>query len=121
VFAVPGNIGETYSEGCNKLIKTNKANLYSSVRDLEYMMNWSTEAPNNTSFKNIDSPINLDAFDYEEKKILKVLKEKNPIQVDELMWRTELSPGALAALLLGLEFKNVIESLPGKEYRLKWK
>jgi DNA processing protein len=121
VFAVPGNIGETYSEGCNKLIKTNKANLYSSVKDLEYMMNWSTEAPNNTSFKNIDSPINLDAFDYEEKKILKVLKEKNPIQVDELMWRTELSPGALAALLLGLEFKNVIESLPGKEYRLKWK
>ncbi len=118
VFAVPGSLGETYSEGCNKLIKTNKAHLYSSVKDLEYIMNWSAGVQEKS--KPVET-IDWSAFDYDEKKILNVLKEKSPIQVDELMWRTELSIGTLASLLLGLEFKNVIESLPGKEYRLKLK
>ena len=40
VFAFPGGIGETYSAGCNNLIKINKANLLTSVKDLEYIMNW---------------------------------------------------------------------------------
>lgn len=118
VFAIPGKLGETFSEGCNKLIKTNKAHLYTSVKDLEYIMNWSAgEKVESKSTETID----WSAFDYDEKKILNVLKEKSPIQVDELMWRSELSPGSLASLLLGLEFKNAVESLPGKEYRLKLK
>lgn len=40
VFALPGNLGQSFSEGCNKLIKTNRANLFTSVKDLEYIMNW---------------------------------------------------------------------------------
>ncbi|MFM8913016.1 MAG: DNA-processing protein DprA, partial [Flammeovirgaceae bacterium] len=119
VFAVPGSLGVTYSEGCNKLIKTNKAHLYSSVKDLEYIMNWSLEDNTTPNVKSSGATIDWEAFDYEEKKVLNVLKAKSPIQIDELMWRTELSPGALASLLLGLEFKNAVESLPGKEYRLK--
>lgn len=121
VFAVPGNLGVTYSEGCNKLIKTNKAHLYSSVKDLEYIMNWSLESVSESKPKNSSAAIDWEAFDYDEKKVLHVLKEKSPIQIDELMWRTELSPGMLASLLLGLEFKNAVEALPGKEYRLKLK
>lgn len=118
VFAIPGKLGETFSEGCNKLIKTNKAHLYASVKDLEYIMNWSAYEKEKTKPNETND---WSAFDYDEKKILNVLKEKSPIQVDELMWRTELSPGSLASLLLGLEFKNAVESLPGKEYRLKLK
>jgi DNA processing protein len=40
VFAFPGNIGQSFSEGCNNLIKSNKAHLISSVKDLEYIMGW---------------------------------------------------------------------------------
>lgn len=119
VFAVPGNLGVTYSEGCNKLIKTNKANLYSSVKDLEYIMNWSLEGKKDTKPRPTAVAIDWENFDYEEKKVLAVLKEKSPVHIDDLMWRTELSPGVLASLLLGLEFKNAVESLPGKEYRLR--
>ncbi|MFM7486796.1 MAG: DNA-protecting protein DprA, partial [Cytophagales bacterium] len=71
--------------------------------------------------KNTSTAIDWEGFDYEEKKVLLVLKEKSPIQIDELMWRTGLSPGILASLLLGLEFKNAVDALPGKEYRLKLK
>jgi DNA processing protein len=38
VFAIPGNLGNTYSEGCNNLIKTHKANLMMGVKDLEYII-----------------------------------------------------------------------------------
>src|SRR5690606_33107619 len=37
-FAFPGNIGQGTSEGCNQLIKTNRAFLITSVKDLEYLM-----------------------------------------------------------------------------------
>jgi DNA processing protein len=118
VFAVPGNIGQNFSEGCNKLIKTQRAHLYNSIRDLEYIMNWTVEdGPSATTAKH-QTP-DWSQFDRDEKKILRVLMEKSPIQIDELTWRSELSPGILASLLLNLEFKNAIESLPGKTYKLR--
>lgn len=45
VFAFPGNIGQSSSEGCNNLIKSNKAFLITSVKDLEYLMNWDLKTP----------------------------------------------------------------------------
>jgi len=40
VFAVPGRTTDKYSQGCNNLIKTQKANLLSSAADLLYILNW---------------------------------------------------------------------------------
>ncbi|MBP6409796.1 MAG: DNA-processing protein DprA, partial [Pseudarcicella sp.] len=34
VFAVPGQLGKSFSEGCNQLIKSNKAQIYTSVNDI---------------------------------------------------------------------------------------
>ncbi len=117
VFAVPGNIGQTYSEGCNKLIRTNKANLITSVKDLEYIMNWTVEHGNGNN-----KPLTLfDATDFEpnEQKIIQLLREKNrPLPIDELSWKSEIQPSELASILLGLEFKGVIQSLPGKMYKV---
>jgi DNA processing protein len=114
VFAVPGNVGQPFSEGCNKLIKTNKANLFVSVKDLEYIMNWSKE------ITSPPSAWNLSDFDDEEKLVIQILKEKNnPMMVDELSIRSSLNPSKLASLLLTLEFKNVVKSLPGKLFTLK--
>jgi len=117
VFAVPGNIGHVYSEGCNKLIRTNKANLLTSVKDLEYIMNWKQDTG-----KSKDSPSTLfDADDFEpnEQKIIQLIKEKKgSLSIDELSWRSEIQPSELASILLGLEFKGIIQSLPGKLYKL---
>ncbi len=118
VFAVPGSIGETYSEGCNKLIRTNKANLYSSIKDLEYMMNWSVETPETKKIK--PTSLELSQFEHDEQTIIKVLQEKNaPVMIDELTIKTSLSPSILASLLLTLEFKNVVKSLPGKMFSIR--
>ncbi len=114
VFAVPGNIGSQYSEGCNKLIKTNRANLFHSVKDLEYIMNWSSDAPN------LSPTLDLSSFEPDEQTVIQILKSKNsPMMVDELSIRSAMNPSKLASLLLTLEFKNVVKSLPGKQFALK--
>ncbi|MBX2916452.1 MAG: DNA-processing protein DprA [Cyclobacteriaceae bacterium] len=115
VFAVPGNLIQSYSEGCNKLIKTNRANLYSSVKDLEYIMNWSAETTA------VAQPVlDLSAFDVDEQTVIRILKERNaPVMIDELSFKSSISPSKLASLLLTLEFKNVVKSLPGKMFTLK--
>jgi DNA processing protein len=118
VFAFPGSIGQTYSDGCNKLIKTNKANLLTSVKDIEYIMNWSVENP--TSKKQTSSLLDLSQFEPDEQKVIGLLQEKNAsMMIDELSWKSAISPSLLASLLLNLEFKNVVQSLPGKQFKLR--
>ena len=115
VFALPGSVGETYSAGCNNLIKTNKANLLTSVKDVEYIMNWNpAETP-----KKIKPSISLNEFDEFEKNVLHILIEKKAAAtIDELSWRSNLPVSQLASVLLALEFKGVIKTMPGKQFSL---
>jgi DNA processing protein len=51
--------------------------------------------------------------------VLNALIENNKqLMIDELSWRTNIPMSQLAGLLLGLEFKGVISTLPGKVYKL---
>lgn len=112
VFAIPGNIGHTYSEGCNKLIKTNKAALFMSVKDLEYLMGWIPGIAEPVTAREVD-------LNPEEQQVVNAIAAKgSAMQVDELAWKTNIPPGVLASLLLHLEFKGAIKPLPGKLYQL---
>lgn len=115
VFAFPGSIGETFSAGCNNLIKSNRAHLLTGIKDLEYIMNWDSAAPK----KKAAPSLSLDDFDENEQAILKILLEKKTaIMIDELSWKASLPVSQLASVLLGLEFKGVVKSIPGKQYQL---
>ena len=46
VFAFPGRIGDDYSEGCNFLIRHNKASLLMSAADLAYSLGWEKDGKN---------------------------------------------------------------------------
>ena len=114
VFAFPGNIGQSYSLGCNNLIKSNKAHLLTSVKDLEYIMNWDKETIPKKKEK-----LSLDTFEHDEQTVLRILLENNnQLMIDEISWRSGLPISQLASVLLGLEFKNILTSLPGKIYRI---
>ncbi|HEX6893360.1 MAG TPA: DNA-processing protein DprA, partial [Chryseolinea sp.] len=115
VFAFPGNIGRSFSEGCNNLIKSNQAHLITSVKDLEYVMNWQEGVDNS---KNVNK-FNLDVFNDDERLIITVLRENNDqIAIDELSWRSGIAMNRLASLLLSLELRGIITSMPGKIYKL---
>ena len=115
VFAFPGNIGQSYSQGCNNLIKSNKANLITSVKDLEYMMNWDFDTKPSTKKTNF----NLDDYAGTEKSVLSTLiQHDGMLLIDELSWKTNISVSELASILLNLEFQGAVQSLPGKKYKV---
>lgn len=116
VFAVPGHLGSLYSSGCNKLIKINKASLYTSVKDLEYLMNWT---PGSTEIQYDATRKFRESLTEEQLKIVIAISEKgSAMQIDELAWKTGISLSALSAVLLDMELKNAIKPMPGKAFKL---
>lgn len=58
VFAVPGRVTDTYSKGCNMLIKTQQAHALTSVADLIYILNWKQEKKTPTIQKQLFIDLN---------------------------------------------------------------
>lgn len=113
VFAFPGRANDELSEGCNGLIKQNKATLIESAADLLYAMQW--EVTNAPKTKTTQVPLLINLTE-EEQIIATAFKTKNPLQIDELCYLSNMPVSKVAALLLQLEFNNLIKSKPGKVY-----
>ncbi len=113
VFAVPGKITDEFSEGCNKLIKQNKAHLIESARDIAYIMRWEDI----DASKYIQKQLFVDLND-QEQSIIDTIRENREITIDMLSYKQQLTPSEMAAVLLELEFKGLIKTLPGKKYIL---
>ena len=114
VFAIPGRSTDGKSEGCNYLIKNNKASLMTCADDLLEMMNWKALLKPATK-KQRELFIE---FLPDEKIIVDMLQQQESMQVDELYLRSGLSSSAMATALLMLEMQGVVISLPGKVYKL---
>lgn len=112
VFAMPGRVGDIYSEGCNQLIKTNKANLLVNAADIRYVMRWDVDT------KVVAKQMRLFRdFSEDEKKVMDVFAENNVVHIDDIIIGTDLSPSKIASILLSLEFDGVLTALPGKRYQ----
>src|SRR6185436_15055655 len=59
VFAFPGRAGDSLAEGCNGLIKRNRAGLIENAADLLYAMQWQEEDKPAKKTKQIPLPLNL--------------------------------------------------------------
>ena len=112
VFAMPGRVGDIYSEGCNQLIKTNKANLLVNAADIRYVMRWDVDT------KVVAKQMRLFRdFSEDEKKVMDVFAKNSVVHVDDIIIGTDLSPSKIASILLSLEFDGVLTALPGKRYQ----
>ncbi len=114
VFAIPGRTTDPKSEGCNYLIKNNKALLITCADDLLEIMNWKT-SKKPVIKKQKELFIELSSS---EKIIVDILQQKEINQIDELYLQSGLSSSTVAAALLTLEMQGVVQSLPGKIYKL---
>jgi DNA processing protein len=114
VFAIPGRTNDTKSEGCNYLIKNNKACLITSADDLLENMSWK-EQKKPSAKKQRELFIELTD---DEKIIVNILQQQEQIHIDELYIKSGLSSSAVASALLTLEMQGVVSSLPGKIYRM---
>mgnify|MGYP000928578814 CR=1 FL=1 len=114
VFALPGRTTDKYSKGCNVLIKTNKAALAESAKDISYIMGWD-EIENKVKVKQRDM---FFKFSDEEKLIFDTLNVDLPIGIDKIIANVDLPPSKVSSVLLALEFEGVVQSLPGKLYTI---
>ena len=115
VFAVPGRVTDQYSEGCNYLIKINKAHLLNSIADIVYLMNW--ELNKSQKPKTIQKQLFIELPE-DEKLIYNFLSQENSVTMDELSAKSKLATSVIAVSLLQLEFKGLVKVLPGSSYQL---
>lgn len=114
VFAFPGKAFDDKSRGCNKLIKTHVASLIENAADLAAHLNWDVEQGSQ-----VQQGLLFSEITEEEMYIVDILREEGRVHIDKLSMLSKFRPGLLANLLLELELKGMIQSLPGKMYLLK--
>lgn len=115
VFAVPGNIGLPCSEGCNYLIRTNRAAIMDSVDEFLEVMRWTDKETTPAPPRQLQLITDLEP---EETIIAQLLQQHNQLAIDELTFRARIPASQVAAALLGLELKGIVRTLPGKNYKL---
>lgn len=113
VFAVPGRLHDELSEGCNKLIKQNKAHLIESADDIGYIMRW--EELDARKLIQTSLFVELEAT---EQEVVQLLQKEKELSIDQITYRLLKQPSEVSSLLVNLEFKGVVRSLPGKKYVL---
>ena len=116
---MPGAINDPQSEGCNFLIRDNKAAIFTSVADMADALGWGEGMPEAAPISRADhSVMTFEGFTQDEGQILSLLKQQGAIQIDELAWQSGIHLNRLATLLLNLEFQGMVRSMPGKKYGL---
>lgn len=111
IFAIPGRAHDLKSAGCNLLIKKEQAKLAESAADIAAALRWDE--------MDKQKPVQTQLFpdlNPAETSLLNIIREQPEIPIDQLTQVAQLAPGELASLILGLEFKGVIRTLPGKRY-----
>lgn len=114
VFAIPGRTSDTYSAGCNDLIRTQQAYMLTGIEDLSYHLGW-LEAQRVTDKSHVQHP----DLTSEEQRVIALLQGADSPTLDTLAVRSQLPTARLAARLLSLELKGLVQPLPGKKFRLR--
>lgn len=117
VFAIPGRVTDTYSQGCHQLVRQNKATLIESAEDIAQALNWDLEVEAKKQKPIHQMSLLLD-LNPEERKVIDVLRERGAYPIDHLSLEVQMPVSKVSGMLLNLEFAGIIRSLPGKVYEL---
>lgn len=110
VFAVPGRVGDEYSEGCNLLIRNDVAHLLDNVEEFVKLMGWQQEE----SAAAAQTALFVDLRPEQEQ--LMTLLSTEPKTVDLITIESQLPMSKVSPMLLELEFMGLVRTLPGKQY-----
>jgi DNA processing protein len=118
VFAFPGRVGDFFSEGCNNLIRDNRAALITSAADFIKAMCWEEEEQlNKKQTAGIERELFPDLTE-EEQRIVNSLQNINDKQINQLVVETNMPINQVTALMFQLEMKGVVKLLSGGMYHL---
>mgnify|MGYP000044091722 FL=1 len=117
VFAVPGRTTDKYSQGCNNLIKTQRAHTLTCAADILYMLNWEIKAKHKANQKAIQKQLFVTLTE-EEQKIYNYLQIHISESIDTIALECALPVFKTSSILLNMELKGLIRPLPGKIFEL---
>ena len=118
VFALPGRVGDHFSEGCNKAIRDNKAMLLTSAEDFVKAMGWEDDALRVEAQKRgIERQLFPD-LSPEQQRIVDVLSETNDLQLNQLSVKSAIPIGDITSILFQMEMMGVVKPLAGGNYHL---
>ena len=110
VMAIPGRPADTYSQGCNSLIKQDIAGLVTCADDIIHQLGWPTRPPEGTQ---TTIQVNLSA---EEQKIYDYLVKNGEGRLNSMSVQLDIPMSRLVPSLVNLEFNGMIISAPGARY-----
>ena len=110
VFAVPGRTSDKFSQGCNNLIKTQRAHLLTSAADLIYILNWEIHKQEKQS---IQKQLFVSLIEIEQ-KIYDYLLAQGKTEIDQIALECDYPVFKTSSVLVNMELKGVIRPLPGK-------
>ncbi|CAL2080828.1 DNA-processing protein DprA [Tenacibaculum sp. 190524A05c] len=113
VFALPGRFDDAYSKGCNNLIKNNQAHLLNSPDDIVKMLNWDVPQQQEIIQPKLFIDLNL-----EEQKIYDYLQNNGKQLLDVIAMDCEIPVYKLSSVLIQMELKGAVKSLPGKMFEV---
>ena len=114
VFAIPGKVTDSWSVGCNSLIKYKKAALITCAQDIFREMCWDETREKQ---KPVVQRSLFPDLTPEEQSVVDLLADRQ-IQLNTLCIELNLPVSQLAPLLFELEMKGVVRCMPGGMYRL---
>lgn len=117
VFAVPGRATDKYSQGCNNLIKTQRAQMITSAADLIYLLNWDIKNKTTVENKAIQKQLFV-TLSEDEQKIYNYLQTKGKELMDIIALDCDLPIFKISSILLNMELKGVVKPLPGKVFEV---
>ena len=118
VFALPGRVGDHFSEGCNNAIRENKAMLLTSVEDYVKAMGWEDDALRiEAQKKGIERQLFPD-LSPEQQRIVDVLTKSNDLQLNQLSVKTGIPIGDITSILFQMEMMGVVKPMAGGNYHL---
>lgn len=118
IFAFPGRVGDSRSEGCNRLIRLNRAGLITCAQDFVEAMNWDTAA-NGTHAIQQSIPFEEENLSPTERLIIDALRDRGDLRISQLSDATNLDHATLLEVLLDLEMNGKIRNCPGGVYQLR--
>ncbi len=115
VYALPGKISDPASQGCNQYIHHHKAAIIESIPGLISDLGYDSVRVKAGSFSQLTL---LPTLSEQEQTVYDYLKSGEK-RIDDIHYHTKIPVSQLALVLLDLEFKKLIRSLPGKTYGLE--
>ena len=111
VFAIPGRIFDSTSEGCNWLLASERA---ACLADPDFLLDELSLLPDRSPAQRL--PFSSETEEGEEDPILRELREAGPLTLNDLTLRLGEQAGALSSRLFELELSGKVRSLPGARY-----